>query len=129
MLGKKLNSLDILSLVNDNKGERGSLLEIRYTDVYAKWFVRLRDRKASIRIAAYFEKAQAIGNLHGDFKAIGDHVIEIRFDVGPGYRVYVTRKGGRLVLLLAGGDKSTQSKDIKKAKELAREWRLDDGDL
>lgn len=118
-----------MSLVSDYKGKSGSLLEIRYTDVFAKWFARLRDRMASIRITAYFEKAQAIGDLHGDFKAIGDHVIKVRFDVGPGYRVYATRKGDRLVLLLAGGDKSTQNKDIKKAKELAREWRLEDEDL
>jgi len=123
MAGKKLSNVDIMSLVSDNEATPESLLQIRQTDTYEKWFSGLRDRKAAVRIAAYFDKAQALGDLHGNFKAIGGHVIEVRFDVGPGYRVYVTRRGRELVLLLVGGDKSTQGRDVKKAKELAKEWR------
>ena len=89
----------------------------------------MRDPKARLAVVSYFSKAQAIGDLHGDFKGIGDHIIEVRFDVGPGYRVYLARRERELVLLLAGGDKTTQKRDIKKAKELAREWRQGHEDL
>ena len=125
----ELSNLDIMSLVSDNQEQTESKLEIRQTKRYAKWFQKLRDRKARMRIVSYFEKAQALGDLHGDFKAIGDHVTEVRFDVGPGYRVYVTRKEGTIVLLLVGGDKMTQSRDIEKAKELAKKWRQGHEDL
>ena len=100
-------------------------LEILQSSTYSRWFARLRDRMAKLRIAAYFDKAQAIGKLHGDYKAIGNSIVEVRFDFGPGYRVYLTQDGSTIILLLVGGDKTTQTRDIKKAKNLAQEWRRD----
>lgn len=125
-------ALDKLSPTSDNSDQENSAenqLEITQTSAYARWFGRLRDRMAKIRIAAYFDKAQAIGELAGDLKPVGDHVIEARFDIGPGYRVYLTREGKSVVLLLVGGDKTTQDRDIKKAKKLARKWRQDHENL
>lgn len=68
-------------------------------------------------------KIKAKGQLLGDLRHLGDHVTELRFDFGPGYRVYVTTAHDRIVVLLAGGDKSTQTTDVAKAKRLAKEWR------
>jgi putative addiction module killer protein len=68
-------------------------------------------------------KIKAKGELVGSLRRLGDHVTELKFDFGPGYRVYVTEHRARLIVLLAGGDKSTQDRDIAKATQLAREWR------
>ena len=83
------------------------------TEIFNRW---LRDRKAARAIALRLERAKA-GNL-SDVKAIGDEVSEMRFFVGKGYRLYYTLRNQQLVILLCGGDKSSQSRDIKKAKEL-----------
>lgn len=93
------------------------MTEIRKTDVFAKWLDGLRDLRARARIQARIERL-AMGNA-GDVRPVGEGVSELRLDYGPGYRVYYRRRGRRLIILLAGGDKSTQAKDIKTAQRLA----------
>lgn len=95
------------------------MIEIRKTDVFAQWLDDLRDLRARARIQARIERLAA-GNP-GDVKPAGQGVSELRIDYGPGYRVYFKRRGRRLIILLAGGDKSSQSRDIKKAQRLARD--------
>ena len=94
------------------------MLEIRKTEIYADWLDNLRDLRARARVQVRVERLAA-GNA-GDAKPVGEGVSELRIDYGPGYRVYFTRRGRNLVILLAGGDKGTQSADIKTALRLAR---------
>ena len=94
------------------------MIEIRKTETYAKWIDGLRDLHGRARILARVERL-ALGNP-GDVKPVGEGVSELRINYGPGYRVYYTRRGRELVILLAGGDKSTQPRDIKTALSLAR---------
>ena len=94
------------------------MLEIRKTDVYAAWIDGLRDLQGRARILVRIERLSA-GNS-GDVKPVGEGISELRIDCGPGYRVYFTKRGRELVILLAGGDKSTQAADIKTALRLAR---------
>jgi len=89
------------------------------TAVFDRWFARLRDRKAAARVQARIDRAEA-GNL-GDCKPIGGGVSEMRIDYGPGYRVYFVQRGFELIVLLAGGDKGSQAKDIEAAKTLAKQ--------
>lgn len=91
------------------------------TDVFDAWLRDLRDAKGKARINARIISAQ-VGNF-GDCKPVGEGVSEMRVDVGPGYRVYFMRSGFAIYMLLAGGDKSTQAKDIKRAIALANELR------
>lgn len=93
------------------------MIEIRKTEKYAQWLDGLRDINARARIQARIER-MAAGNA-GDVKPVGEGVSELRIDYGPGYRVYFTKRGQKLVILLAGGDKSTQVADIKSALRLA----------
>jgi len=93
------------------------MIEIRKTEKYARWLDGLRDIKARARIQARIERL-ASGNA-GDVKSIGEGISELRIDYGPGYRVYFTKRGRKLVILLAGGDKRTQASDIKTALRLA----------
>jgi len=95
------------------------VLEIRQTERFAKWFSRLRDRTVRARIQARIDRAR-FGNL-GDVKSVGGGVSEMRIDVGPGYRLYFARRGDRLIVLLCGGDKSSQQKDIREATSLVAE--------
>jgi putative addiction module killer protein len=94
------------------------MIEIRQTDEYADWFDGLRDREARSRILVRIRRV-SLGNL-GNVKPVGEGVSELRVTHGPGYRIYLKRQGDALVVLLAGGDKSTQKRDIERAKELAR---------
>ena len=94
------------------------MIEIRQTETYADWFDSLRDRKARARIDVRIRRL-SLGNP-GDVRPIGSGVSELRIDYGPGYRVYFVQRGPMLIILLAGGDKRTQERDIKKALELAR---------
>jgi putative addiction module killer protein len=94
------------------------VLEIRKTEVFARWLDGLRDIRARARVQVRIERLAA-GNP-GDVEPVGDGVSEMRIDYGPGYRVYFKRIGREVVILLAGGDKRTQSADIKTALRLAR---------
>jgi putative addiction module killer protein len=94
------------------------VLQIRKTDVYAEWIDNLRDLQGRARILVRVERL-ASGNP-GDVKAISGGVSELRVHVGPGYRVYFTQRGHDIVILLAGGDKSSQSTDIQTALQLAK---------
>ena len=94
------------------------MLEIRETNEYQRWFESLRDLNAQLRIGARIRRV-SLGNL-GDSKPVGDGVSELRIPYGPGYRVYFIQSGATVIILLAGGDKSTQRKDIERAKELAK---------
>lgn len=94
------------------------MIEIRQTEQYAKWFKSLKDHNARMRINIRIRRL-SLGNP-GDVKPVGESVSELRIDYGPGYRVYFLSKGNELILLLIGGDKSSQQKDIVKAKELAK---------
>ena len=91
------------------------------TDKYASWFKSLRDIQAKARIDARIRRAQ-LGNL-GDVEPVGDGVSEMRIHHGAGYRVYFMQRGEEIIILLAGGDKSTQQKDIKMALSLAYELK------
>lgn len=95
------------------------MIEVRQTAVFANWFKRLKDRSAKVRIQARIDRVE-IGNL-GDTKSVGDGVYELRIPYGPGYRVYYVKQGGTIVILLSGGDKSSQDADIKKAKQMAKQ--------
>jgi len=92
--------------------------EVRQTETFAHWLARLRDRRARARIQVRIDRLQ-LGNP-GDVKALGGGISEMRIDYGPGYRVYFVQRGAALVILLAGGDKLTQERDIAAARELAR---------
>ncbi len=92
---------------------------IQTTDVFDTWYAVLRDRMAKASIQARIRRAE-MGNF-GDCKPVGEGVSEMRIHVGAGYRIYFTRRGMELVILLAGGDKSTQPQDIKTALSLARQ--------
>jgi putative addiction module killer protein len=94
------------------------VIEVRQTDVYSSWFDGLRDHAAQVRINVRIRRL-SLGNP-GDVKSVGKGVSELRIDYGPGYRVYFTKHGDTVVILLAGGDKRTQEKDIRKALELAQ---------
>lgn len=91
------------------------------SSTYSEWFARLRDRQAKARIIARLRRVE-LGNL-GDWKPVGESVSELRIFYGSGYRVYFTQRGEEIILLLLGGDKSTQEDDIKKAIHLANELR------
>ena len=95
------------------------MLEVRQTTTYADWFLSLRDRTAKSRINIRIRRL-SLGNP-GDVKPVGEGVSELRVDYGPGYRNYFIKKADLYVVLLAGGDKSSQSADINKAKALARD--------
>ena len=94
------------------------MLEIRETSAYASWFAALRDRTAKARIDIRIRRL-SLGNF-GDTRPVGEGVTELRIHYGPGYRIYLKKQGDSLVILLAGGDKSSQDKDIRLAKDLAR---------
>ncbi len=94
------------------------MIEIRKTDSFAKWIDGLQDIRARARILVRIERLKA-GNP-GDVKPIGEGISELRIDYGPGYRVYFKRMGQKVIILLAGGDKKTQPKDIITAISLSR---------
>ena len=97
-------------------------MEIRQTETYSDWFDSLRDQRAKARIAIRIRRL-SLGNP-GDVKPVGNGISELRISYGPGYRIYYVQRGLVFVVLLCGGDKSSQAADIEKAKELASQ--LDD---
>jgi putative addiction module killer protein len=96
---------------------------VRQTQEFQDWLDALKDIKAQLRIAARLRQAEA-GNL-GDWKPVGDEVSEMRVAFGPGYRLYFTRRQNILIVMLAGGDKSTQSRDIKRAQKFLKQLELE----
>ncbi|WP_165055987.1 MULTISPECIES: type II toxin-antitoxin system RelE/ParE family toxin [unclassified Adlercreutzia] len=97
------------------------MIDIVQTDEFAKWLKRLKDATARARILVRIQRLSLTGNF-GDAKPVGEGVFEMRIDYGPGYRLYYAQRGNELVLLLMGGDKSSQQKDITKAKKLNQEY-------
>jgi putative addiction module killer protein len=94
------------------------MIEIRKTDLFANWLDNLHDIQAKARVLVRIERL-ASGNA-GDVKPVGEGVSEMRINYGPGYRVYFVQRGSELIILLAGGDKSSQSRDINAAIRLAQ---------
>ena len=97
------------------------MFEIVQSDDFKAWYDGLRDKIARLRISARIRLAEH-GNL-GDWKPLRDGVSEMRIDVGPGYRLYFTRRGNTVVVLLCGGDKRKQGADIERAISLAKPWK------
>jgi putative addiction module killer protein len=97
------------------------MVTVRKSDVFQSWYEDLRDQKARARIDARIRRLE-LGNP-GDVEPVGEGVSELKIDYGPGYRVYFVKNGKTVVVLLCGGDKSTQDQDIKKAKTLAKELK------
>jgi putative addiction module killer protein len=95
------------------------MAEVRQTDLFRKWFAALRDVNAKRRIAQRIVRLQS--GLMGDVKPVGDGVSELRVDYGPGYRLYFVTRGAEVVVLVCGGDKHTQERDIRSAKLMAAE--------
>ena len=95
------------------------IYEIETTSVFDKWLKKLRDRKAVLAVTARLDRAK-LGNF-GDVKSVGGEINEMRIFDGQGYRLYYVIRDGRIILLLCGGNKSTQERDIKKAKEMVKQ--------
>lgn len=94
------------------------MISFTQTAAFAKWLTGLRDRKAAKKVAVAIERlAEGLGNV----KRLSSRISEVKIDYGPGYRLYFTYRGEELIILLCGGDKSSQRKDIAKAEELAAE--------
>jgi len=96
------------------------MLEIKQTDTYRKWERKLRDQRAKALIAA--RVFRLANGLPGDVKPVGHGISELRINHGPGYRIYFKQRGNEVIILLSGGDKSTQQSDIETAHRLASEW-------
>jgi len=99
------------------------MFTVQQTQEFQDWLDGLKDIKAQLRIVARLRLAEA-GNL-GDWKSVGNEVSEMRVAFGPGYRLYFTRRQNILIVMLAGGDKSTQARDIKRAQKILRQLELD----
>ena len=99
------------------------MIEIIQSETFARWLGKLKDRAAVMRINARLRRLTETGNF-GDAKPVREGVSEMRIDYGPGYRLYFIQTGPVLVVLLAAGDKSTQDADIKRAIDIAKEWKL-----
>ena len=96
------------------------MFEVEQTEEFQEWLTNLRDRRAAARIAMAVIKMKR--GLIADWRSVGDDVLEVRLTYGPGYRLYFVFKRKEQVLLLTGGDKSTQKRDVKHAKELKVEY-------
>ena len=99
------------------------MVEVRQTEQFAQWLDDLRDLRARARVQARIERL--IGGNPGDVRPVGSGISELRIDYGPGYRVYYQQKGSTLIILLAGGDKSSQARDIEEALTLSRQIKED----
>ncbi|WP_332870246.1 type II toxin-antitoxin system RelE/ParE family toxin [Pseudazoarcus pumilus] len=95
--------------------------QLKQTTVFGKWESSLRDKRARALIASRLDRLAYFGHA-GDTRVVGDGISELRIHYGPGYRIYFEMRGSLLILLLCGGDKGSQQRDIKAAKKLAREW-------
>jgi putative addiction module killer protein len=101
------------------------MIEFKQTETFRKWRIRLKDERIRALIASRLDRL-AFGHA-GDVKPVGQGVSELRIDHGPGFRIYFQKRGNTIIILLCGGDKSTQAKDIQTAKRLAKEWSEADG--
>ena len=99
------------------------MFSVQLTQEFQDWLDALPDQRGQLRIAARLRQAEA-GNL-GGWKAVGGEVSELRVNFGPGYRLYFTRRGNVLIIMLAGGDKSSQSRDIKRAQRILGQLELE----
>jgi putative addiction module killer protein len=102
------------------------MVEVLRSEIFDRWLRKLKDRRAAARVLVRVDRLAA-GNP-GDVKPVGGGVSELRIDYGPGYRVYYLREGNKLILLLCGGDKSSQDRDIKEAQGIAKDWKNDGQD-
>ena len=100
------------------------MVEVVKSAIFDRWLRTLKDRRAAARVQVRIDRLAA-GNP-GDVKPVGSGISELRIDYGPGYRVYYLREGHRLILLLCGGDKSSQQQDIEEAKRIATDWKSDE---
>lgn len=96
------------------------MIEVRQTEGFTKWIGKLRDSTARAKIATRIRRIEMQGNF-GDVAPVGEGVSELRIHYGPGYRVYFVQDGDQIVILLCGGDKDSQDRDIATAKEMAKE--------
>jgi len=94
---------------------------IKQTEIFSKWLTKLKDIQGKVAILRRIERIK-MGNF-GDSKSLGDETSELRIPTGPGYRVYYTKKADAIIILLVGGDKASQSDDIQRAKQLAKELK------
>ena len=101
------------------------MIDFKQTETFRKWRVRLKDGRIRALIASRLDRL-AFGNA-GDVKPVGHGISELRIDYGPGYRIYFQKQGTTIIILLCGGDKNTQTKDIQTAKRLAAEWSKENG--
>ena len=101
------------------------MIEFKQTETFRRWRIRLKDERTRVLIASRLDRL-AFGNA-GDARPVGHGISELRIDYGPGYRIYFQRRGDTIIILLCGGDKSTQAKDIKTAKRLSKEWSEENG--
>lgn len=113
-----ITAVDMSLFVNYNS----HMIEVRKTATFTKWFKSLKDRRAKARIQVRIDRLE-MGHF-GDVKPVGEGVSELRIFYGPGYRVYFVQKGAVVVILLSGGEKSSQQADIAKAKEIARQLEV-----
>jgi putative addiction module killer protein len=100
------------------------MMEFKQTETFRKWRIRLKDERVRALIASRLDRL-AYGNA-GDVRPVGQGISELQIDHGPGFRVYFQKRGKTILILLCGGDKSTQAKDIQTAKRLAAEWSEED---
>lgn len=96
------------------------MIQLRQTETFRKWERKLKDQRARAMIAARLFRLA--NGLAGDVAPVGQGISELRIHYGPGYRVYFRQRGDEIIILLCGGDKGTQDRDIEKAKQLAAEW-------
>ena len=116
----KLHCLDSLRVVI----YKLHMIEIRQTETFQKWFAGLKDRRVNQIIAKRLVRIEA--GLMGDTKSVGEGVSEVRINYGPGYRLYFTRRGQTVILLLCGGDKGSQTRDIRAAQNMEKEIEHED---
>ena len=101
------------------------MYHLKQTETFRRWERRLKDQRARALIAARLLRLAS--GLAGDVAPVGEGISELRIHYGPGYRVYFQRRGAEIIILLCGGDKGSQERDIRAAKQIAAAWSEDDG--
>lgn len=124
--GQKTPSERLIAVAHRLQSEV-AMYEVERMPEFDRWLNGLKDGRARTNIVKRIREIAKRGQIIGDWKQVGDGVFELRFHEGPGYRVYLARRGYKLILLLLGGNKAHQSKDIARAKLLWRHWRRQNG--